>query len=87
MAWEDILAKEFKKRDNKDSGGPIIGTVVSKSPARISIAEGKIMLTKSSLILANGSDIFNYECSDRLMLIPNSSGQVFFIVNKLGSLD
>lgn len=44
MSWEYNLAREFKKRDNKDIDEPIIGTVTNVIPLNISIYNGSIIL-------------------------------------------
>lgn len=45
MLWENELAKEFKKRDNKTPIGPILGEVLAVEPLKIAIFGGKAFVT------------------------------------------
>nr|DAD95053.1 MAG TPA: Protein of unknown function (DUF2577) [Siphoviridae sp. ctVqj4] len=45
--WATQLAREFRSRDNPNTIGPIIGTIVSPPPdLNISILEGQVFITK-----------------------------------------
>ena len=45
MSWDVDFANMFKERDNKTSIGAILGTVISAEPLKISIFDGKGILT------------------------------------------
>ena len=51
MAWENDLALEFKKRENKTPLGAVCGTVLSVNPVKISILSGSIILTEDKIYL------------------------------------
>lgn len=53
MSWEYKLAKEFKKRDNKDINEPLIGTVTGVNPITISLYGGSVILNNSNSYISS----------------------------------
>lgn len=53
MAWENELADEFAKRDNKSPLGAVCGTVIAVDPIKISILGGSVFLTKEKLYMCS----------------------------------
>ena len=53
MGWSENMAKEFKKRNNPNTGPYIVGKVVSGSPLKISIYDGQVLLQGSQLKRVN----------------------------------
>lgn len=51
--WENDLAREFKKRDNKSMIGACIGTVISVQPLQATIYDGQIMIDQSNGYICN----------------------------------
>lgn len=45
MGWEHKIARELKQRDNPNIPNYIIGTVVGAEPLRVSIYDGKVVLS------------------------------------------
>ena len=63
MSWEYKLAKEFKKRDNKDIDEAIIGTVISTDPISISLFNGSVILNNSNYYLCSNLSILSGTCT------------------------
>lgn len=53
MSWENELAQEFTKRDNKSPLGAVSGTVEEVDPLKISILGGSIILTGDRLYICS----------------------------------
>lgn len=120
--WEYRLAKEFKARDNPKRLGAILGKVISTSPVKIAIQNGKFFIGPDNIYIcnqilersttfnnftANMSGTIKVKCSggsggsytgdikadgsvhlnevwkagDLVMVVPDESGQHFFIVD------
>lgn len=47
--WDIGLAKQFKKRDNKECIGVIVGTVANTDPITVSIYGGAAVFSKDNL--------------------------------------
>lgn len=52
-SWEFDLAKEFKKRNNKQRIGACIGLVISPEPLSISLDNGTILLDEQDVYICN----------------------------------
>ena len=52
-AWEYEIAQQFKKRDNPQPLGAVIGKIESLSPLCISIQSGRFMLHAGQLYICN----------------------------------
>lgn len=86
MSWDIELAKRFKNKSSASSSSDIlVGKVISKSPVSIAIYDGLAKLEKQHLYLADGSDAFNYNQGEEVLL-ATPDGQVFFIINKAKKL-
>ena len=120
--WEYELAKEFKTRDNPKRLGAILGKVISTSPVKIAIQDGKFFIGPYNVYVCNQilersttfnnysadmSGTINVKCrggsggsytgdikadgsvhlnevwkaGDFVMVVPDESGQHFFIVD------
>lgn len=78
--WENDLAREFKKRNNKKSIGPCVGVIQSISPLRASICDGQIMIDDSNGYTCKSvSEVF--KTGDNVLIIPSGDDQKFFIVD------
>lgn len=90
------FAKLFKERDNKDSLGMQIGTVVEPFPdIQIAILDGKVLLNNKKLTWS--SSIFELhrllnpleeenqvlKKGDQVALVPHKDEQRFLVVNKV----
>lgn len=53
MPWDVELAKEFKKRNNKASTGPLLGDVISSSPLKVAILGNKVILTEKQCYICS----------------------------------
>lgn len=51
--WENDLAREFKKRDNKSLIGACSGTVISVSPFVATICDGQYIIDESNGYICN----------------------------------
>lgn len=86
MSWDYDLAKEFKKRNNNDPTGPIIGKVISLTPNyKISIHDGQVFLENEHLYIT-----FTLQetllVDDEVLLIPTTSEQIYFVIDKVVKL-
>ena len=85
--WANTLAKEFKKRNNQEYFGAIIGVLLSINPLKIGIYDNEIMLDKNNSficktindMLINGTLIIN----DKVLVISSENNQTFFISDKI----
>lgn len=62
MSWDYDLAKEFKKRNNKEMDEPIIGTVISSSPLSISLFNGSVILNNNNSYVCSNLSILTGAC-------------------------
>lgn len=53
MSWENELAREFTKRNNKSPLGAVCGTVIEIDPLKISILGGSIILNMDKLYICS----------------------------------
>jgi hypothetical protein len=53
MSWDIDMAKLFKDRDNKPQIGGVLGQVISMEPLRISIYEGRTILSSDIIFFCN----------------------------------
>lgn len=51
MSWDVKLAKQFKKRDNEEYVGIIVGTVVGVNPLSVSIYNGAAIFSGDNLYI------------------------------------
>lgn len=70
MTWDIEMAKMFKKRNNPNRIGAIIGKVVRTNPLQISILDGNVILDKRQLYITYGllekSYKFNLEAKGKV---------------------
>ena len=86
MSWDIELAKRFKNTSSAlISSDILVGKVLSKSPVSIAIYDGLAKLENQHLYLADGSDTFNYNQGEEVLL-ATPDGQIFFIINKVKKL-
>ncbi|KEZ85545.1 hypothetical protein IO99_13690 [Clostridium sulfidigenes] len=78
MGWDVDLAKEFKKRTNSTPYGPVIGKVIGVNPLRISIFDGKVIISKMYVCSR-----ISVEIDDNVLCIPTADEQKYFIVDKV----
>lgn len=45
MSWDNELAREFTKRNNKNPMGAVCGTVITVDPLKVSILGGSVFLS------------------------------------------
>ena len=83
MSWDVELANEFKNRSNKDVIGPLIGKVISINPLKISILSDKVILTEKHCYLCRRFIEINIELGDKVLCIPTSDNQKYFILDKV----
>lgn len=54
MSWDYDFAREFKKRDNQEVEGAVIGTVISVDPLSVSLFSGSVILNnRNSYVCSN----------------------------------
>ena len=63
MTWDYKLAKEFKKRNNKEIDEAVIGTVISASPLSISLFNGSVILNATNSYVCSNLGILNGTCT------------------------
>ena len=80
--WYNELAKEIKNRDNKMPETPLVGTVVSVSPLKISIFNNKVILNREKCYICQKVSN-SLLAGDNVLCIPTQSGQKYFIVDKV----
>lgn len=76
------IAKLFKDRENKNWSGVQIGTIVSVSPLQVRLNEF-ILLNSKHLYL---TEMFNSRIKnngDKVMIIPSSNEQIYFVIDKV----
>jgi len=78
MGWDVDLAKEFKKRTNSTPGGPVLGEVIGVNPLKISIFDGKVII--SNMYICSRLSV---EIGDNVLCIPTADEQKYFIVDKV----
>ena len=78
MGWDVDLAKELKKRNNKTSSGPLIGNIIAVNPLKISIFDGKVII--SNMYICSRLSV---EIGDNVLCIPTADEQKYFIVDKV----
>lgn len=83
MSWENELAREFTKRDNKSPLGAVVGTVITVNPLRISILGGNIILNSDKLYMCSNVANVILNDKDQVLCLPADGGRTFFIVDKV----
>lgn len=63
MSWEYKLAKEFKKRNNREIDETVIGTVIGVNPISISIFNGSVILNSNNSYICSNLGIFSGTCT------------------------
>lgn len=81
MSWDVELAKQFKSRNNKNPIEPQLGEVISSSPIKIAILSNKIILDNENCYICSSSQ--SITPGDKVLCLPTSDGQTFFIVDKV----
>lgn len=62
MTWDYDLAKEFKKRNNKEIDEAVIGTVISANPVLVSLFNGSVILNNSNSYVCSNLGILKGTC-------------------------
>lgn len=81
MSWDIDLAKEFKKRDNAEPIGAILGEIISVNPIKVTILGNKAILDNRNSYLC--SKVTGIEIGDKVVCLPTADEQTFFIVDKV----
>lgn len=77
------LAALFKKRENKEYDGFLIGKVISPLPSiQISIDEN-IILDNSHLIVTERAFSSPLEEGNEVALLPSSNNQIYLLIDKV----
>ena len=58
MSWDYDFAREFKKRDNQEIEGAVIGTVISVDPLSVSLFSGSVILNNRNSYVCSNLGIF-----------------------------
>lgn len=88
--WDVELAKRINKIDRKtDRGiGHGIGVIVSKSPLKISLADGQVLLDEDDFTITDTFKV-KLDKADEIIngdkvIVLSVDGQSFFIIDKVG---
>lgn len=81
MNWDVEIAKQFKNRDNKTPIGPQLGEVISSNPIKVAILGNKAILNSDNSYVCSSAQ--NIITGDKVLCLPTSDGQTFFIVDKV----
>ena len=76
MSWENELAMELKQRDNIAPIGALEGEILSFSPLRISVKEGKIILESEQIHISRGLLTKRYKAKGIGKLKGSNLGQI-----------
>jgi len=88
--WDNELAKRFKNVEDKTkkSVGHGIGTLVSKTPLKVSFLEGQVLLDEDDLTITENfrfklNNDKELKVNDKVIVL-SIDGQSFFIIDKVG---
>lgn len=79
------LAMLFKERDNKQWSGVQVGKVVSGFPG-IKIRLGEVILLEKDMLIFASSVVNNLSVSDKVIVIPSSNEQIYYVIDKVVTL-
>lgn len=83
-SWEVQFAQLFKERNNPKKTGIIEATVIDPLPnMRISLGE-EIILDMDQLVVANRIYQLELKTGDEVIIVPTSSEQSFYVIDKVG---
>lgn len=77
--YDTILAKHFKERDNPVIEQPVVGTVISLSPFKISIYNGDIVLNENIIYVCQ--HLFKIKGNIKIDPFSDSSGDTHNVNN------
>lgn len=84
-SWELTLGKMLKDRDNKPAIEAASAKVISPLP-NLSVSLGdEIILDEDSLIVANRIYQLDLKPGQEVILLPTAGGQIFYLIDKVGS--
>ena len=76
MSWENEFAKAFKDRNNIMPMGVLEGIVISTSPLRVKIKEGKIILEPEQIYVSRGLTTKQYKAKGTGKLKGSNLGTI-----------
>jgi hypothetical protein len=81
MRWDVEIAKQFKARNNKIATGPLLGEVICSIPLKIAILGNKAILDNRNSYTCTA--VLGANIGDKVLCLPTSDGQTFFIIDKV----
>lgn len=81
--WEVEAAKMFKNSGKASQMSISTGKVISVKPISIELSD-EIILDNNDLVISNRVALMELQPNDGLILISNSSGQIYYAIDKVG---
>lgn len=81
--WEVEAALMFKGKGKGSQVSVSTGKVIRSNPLTISLGD-EIILDAEDLVVSNRIALMVLQPNDQLILISNSSGQIYYAIDKVG---
>lgn len=81
--WEVEAAKMFKGQSKASQMSINTGKVITANPITISLGD-EIILDAEDLKISNTVALLELQPNDEIILVSNSSGQLYYAIDKLG---
>lgn len=82
--WKTQLTKLFKERENVSPSEIAVAKVISIMPnIKLSLSDD-IILDADDLVIASRIYEIDLQTGDSVILVPNASGQIYYLIDKVG---